>query len=77
MNSKQKKLLLSSLFIFWISASFPPLCGGNNDNFCGLMDGYGFIFGADNNGIYFPTLLVEWIGIAIGYIALYFYYKDE
>lgn len=78
MNDKQRKLLLISLFLFWISALFPPLCGGNNDNFCGVMDGFGFIFDSvKNNGIYLPTLFVEWLAIAVGYAALYFYNKDE
>lgn len=77
MNQSQKRLVLVSLVLFWSTVLYVPQCGGTSANFCGAMDGYDFLFSEMMGGIYLPTLIVEWVAIAVNYISLYFLLENE
>ncbi len=77
MNQKQKRLLIGSLILFWATVFYVPQCGGVNDDFCGMMDGYEYLLSSSIGGVYMPALFVEWIAIAVNFICLYFLFKDE
>ncbi len=81
MNNKQKKLLLIALVLFELSILVVPqelrliLSGGDNMVPEAKFQGYVFIWNVMHE-ISIKHLLVEWAGIFIGFIGLFFYYKD-
>ena len=77
MNNKQKLTLLLCMLTFWVTIIFLPNCGGNMNNKCDMMFGYDFMWSQEFEGVYVPMLVVEWIGIAVSFFSLFFYFEDE
>lgn len=76
MNSKQKKLLLVSLVMFWLTIIYQPQCDNIRGFTCNVLYEYDF-FWVRNFGVYVPSLIIEWVAIAVNFVALFFYFDDK
>ena len=63
--------------MFWLTIIYVPNCGGNNRDLCGAMDEFEFMWSINLIGVYIPMLLLEWFGIVVNFVALFFYFKDS
>jgi len=75
MNKKQKRLLILTLVVFWISVIYIPECD-NINVVCDAFYGYDFIW-QSVTGVYIPFLVIAWIALLVNFVALYFYLNDE
>jgi hypothetical protein len=81
MNKKQKNLLLAAIVLFELSVLVVPnevrliLAGGERLAPDNTFFGYSFLWNIERH-IAIESLLVEWAGIFVGFIGLFFYYKD-
>ena len=78
MNKNQKKLLLVTLILFALTILFVPEGGYvslSEGRMRPFFDGYTAIWSVETE-ISIKHLFVEWFGILIGFIGLFFYYKD-
>jgi hypothetical protein len=75
MNKKQKRLLILTLVVFWISVIYIPECD-NIKVVCDAFYGYDFIW-QSATGVYIPFLVIAWIALLVNFVALYFYLNDE
>lgn len=76
LNANQKKLLLVSLAMFWVTILYLPSCNSIRGGACNALDEYAFVWDYID-GIYIPLLMVEWVAIAVNFIALYFYFDEQ
>ena len=77
MNKNQKRLLLVCLCLFWFSVIYLPACESAQGQACGIFDSYQFIWNFFVVGVYLRMLLIEWCAIAVSFVALFYYFKDE
>ena len=76
-NKNQKLLLIVTLVMFWMTIIYVPNCGGTDLDPCGAMDEFEFMWSTNLFGVYVPMLLLEWFGIVVNFVALFFYLKDS
>ena len=82
MNVKQKKLTIIAVVLFELSVLVVPqeirfiISGGDNLVPEAKFQGYVFIWNVMHE-ISIKQLAVEWIAIGVGFIGMFFYYKDE
>jgi hypothetical protein len=77
MNKNQKILLLACLSLFWFSVIYLPACDSVLGQACNIFDSYEFIWNSFVMGVYLPMLLIEWCAIAVSFVALFFYFRNE
>lgn len=77
MNKNQKRILLVCLCLFWFSVIYLPACDSAFRQACNIFDSYEFIWNSFVVGVYLPMLLIEWSAIAVSFVALFFYFRDE
>ena len=77
MNKNQKRLLLVCLCLFWFSVLYLPMCDSIKSGACNIFYEYEFIWGIFVSGVYLPMLLIEWCAIAVSFVALFYYFKDD
>ena len=77
MNKNQKRLLLACLCLFWFSVIYLPACDSVLGQACNIFDSYEFIWSSFVLGVYLPLLLIEWCAIAVSFVALFYFLKDE
>jgi hypothetical protein len=77
MNKNQKRLLLACLCLFWFSVIYLPACDSVLGQACNIFDSYEFIWNYFVVGVYLPMLLIEWFAIAVSFVALFYFFKDE
>ena len=81
MNEKQKKLLLAAIILFELTVLIVPtevriiLSGGDQFSPDNKFHGYSFLWNIEHH-IAIESLLVEWAGIFIGFIGLFFYFNE-
>jgi hypothetical protein len=81
MNVKQKKLLLVAIVLFELTVLVVPievpiiLSGGDQFAPDNKFHGYSFLWNIGHH-IAIEGLLVEWAGIFVGFIALFFYFDE-
>lgn len=63
--------------MFWMTIIYVPNCGGTDLDPCGAMDEFEFMWSTNLFGVYVPMLLLEWFGIVVNFVALFFYFKDS
>jgi hypothetical protein len=77
LNEKQKVLLLAVLALFWLSILIAPEgYSFNNENASGtVFEGYSLIWNM-YYGISLKHLLVEWAGLLVSFVGLFYFFKD-
>jgi hypothetical protein len=76
MNNSQKKVLLAFIILFTVTIVFLPEQSSSPNGSQISFEGFTFLWNLYYE-ISIKTLLVEWFGLALIFIGLFFYFKSD